>query len=570
MDANVVYRKTLAGEEAMRLRTLVVQRNQRMVLTLIDGQARVADLNQKIGNAQLVEAALRELERGGFIEPDMGQPSAWNQTSNEERDRVIRAADAAMESFSTFGSRHSALPANSQFSIAPVDAIQMPGADDRGTDERFTSTGSWTGPLVPEETQLDKMKMWWANRQVEKGHGGRGLSFGRVVLYLVFLLILGAGAAVVFFPYDNYRKEMESFLSSTLNTQVKIGGIEPLYTQNPGVVLSDIQVGPWLKVRQITLRPRLSSLVSEHKTYSSISFSGAEMDLKVVPTFGAWLKTWKEQFSVGRFDFERMGFTFDQIRLENWGGELEKEDNEEKLKLFDSARSLRLTFRNLGAGKTPAVDFEINGWKPGGGLLIDGLSAKLTMDGDRLRLDGIDGRLLDGYVDGQAVVGGDGSVQGHLGLRRISLRRLSELGEMVPAGEGDVSMDLEVAGHLAPNTWALDRGSLSGSFTMQRGALQGIDLVGVVRQGQGTAAAASTRFEQMSGSVRGDFHGVRYGELVLQSGLFRATGLLEYTHRQTENRVDGGFLVQMRGSSNQVQAAVQVNGPARRPNVVAR
>ena len=68
MDPNLIYVKTTAGENAIQERTRVIQRNVRMVLILVDGHSSVADLTRKIGNSQLTENALTELEGAGFIE----------------------------------------------------------------------------------------------------------------------------------------------------------------------------------------------------------------------------------------------------------------------------------------------------------------------------------------------------------------------------------------------------------------------------------------------------------------------------------------------------------------------
>ena len=61
MDKYLVYVKTPIGDEAVRQSTHVVKRNLRMVLVQVDGKLSVAELSTKIGNSQLVEAALREL-----------------------------------------------------------------------------------------------------------------------------------------------------------------------------------------------------------------------------------------------------------------------------------------------------------------------------------------------------------------------------------------------------------------------------------------------------------------------------------------------------------------------------
>ena len=69
MDNEIVYRKTPAGDQAMRQRKRLMQRNLRMVLILVDGVSPVSELAKKTGDAQLTASALGELLQGGFIEP---------------------------------------------------------------------------------------------------------------------------------------------------------------------------------------------------------------------------------------------------------------------------------------------------------------------------------------------------------------------------------------------------------------------------------------------------------------------------------------------------------------------
>jgi len=85
LDPDLIFAKTPSGEEAMLQRTRVVQRNTRMVLILVDGNATVAELCDKTGNAQLTENALLELENDGFIERRIEKNSVWRQDRNAAR-----------------------------------------------------------------------------------------------------------------------------------------------------------------------------------------------------------------------------------------------------------------------------------------------------------------------------------------------------------------------------------------------------------------------------------------------------------------------------------------------------
>ena len=95
MDLEIIYAKTVSGEEAMHKRTRVMQRNVRMVLILVDGQSTVADLILKTGNEKLTESALRELEKAGFVEPVVEQDSLWaegKKVAQEIRDAAVNKA----------------------------------------------------------------------------------------------------------------------------------------------------------------------------------------------------------------------------------------------------------------------------------------------------------------------------------------------------------------------------------------------------------------------------------------------------------------------------------------------
>lgn len=67
MDNNTVYVKTKEGEEAVRQRTRLIQRNLRNILIMVDGHAAVAELSRRFGDANATHAALTELEASGFI-----------------------------------------------------------------------------------------------------------------------------------------------------------------------------------------------------------------------------------------------------------------------------------------------------------------------------------------------------------------------------------------------------------------------------------------------------------------------------------------------------------------------
>lgn len=68
MDLSLVYRKTPAGEEALRERTRLRRSRLRAVLIQVDGQATAGDLCQRLGTEFRPKASLTQLQRLGLIE----------------------------------------------------------------------------------------------------------------------------------------------------------------------------------------------------------------------------------------------------------------------------------------------------------------------------------------------------------------------------------------------------------------------------------------------------------------------------------------------------------------------
>ena len=116
IDPNLVFAKTSTGEEAMMQRTLLVQRNLRMVLILVDGNATVAELCDKTGNTPATQNALLELERKGFIEPRVDKNSVWRHGKDSARTTSASHAQIVSE-FSTFGEK------------APLASSKSPASD---------------------------------------------------------------------------------------------------------------------------------------------------------------------------------------------------------------------------------------------------------------------------------------------------------------------------------------------------------------------------------------------------------------------------------------------------------
>ncbi len=75
MNKNTIFCKTADGEEAVKQRTRLVQRNLRNILIMVDGQSSVADLAEHFGDMAVVLGALAELLALGFIVGEKTAPA---------------------------------------------------------------------------------------------------------------------------------------------------------------------------------------------------------------------------------------------------------------------------------------------------------------------------------------------------------------------------------------------------------------------------------------------------------------------------------------------------------------
>jgi hypothetical protein len=179
MGDDAIFFKTLSGDEAVRERTRLVQRNLRMVLILVDGFADVAALKTKVGDPAMVESALAELERLGLVE-SIDARMARNKESaavaalpQEEPAAVVDAVVTAPAE----------VPAEFDIVIAdeppiltdvvapPVEPVaEAPLTDSMTVFDEETATKVWMIPgfaapadlpPAPKPSPLAKLSAWW-------------------------------------------------------------------------------------------------------------------------------------------------------------------------------------------------------------------------------------------------------------------------------------------------------------------------------------------------------------------------------------------------------------------------
>jgi hypothetical protein len=548
MDPKLVFAKTSIGDEAVRQSTRVVQRNLRMVLVQVDGNLSVEDLSAKIGDARLVEKALRDLEEGGFIAPIMTVPSGrFSEPLLEEE------AAPVVSQFSTFGPR--SMP-------APISAVPYSAASN------FSSFGGSVAPAALSRAPTAPA----VSRQPEAVEGREVVPRKRLRISLRSLLSVGVAALlafvliVLFYPYQGLRPGIEAAAGRLLQAPVRVGEVSVGLWPRPALLLTDIRIGEGSDARigQARLSSPLSLLGNAPHVISLIELSNVVMPadrLLALPGLGVVPGGAGVGFLVRRVSIEKMSVQAGALTLDDLSGKLSfREDgNLDKAQFEAAGRTLRIEATASPQGLLLAI--EGLGWQTGGGKLVfDALQAKGLLQKGKLLVRDIDTTMLGGVLKGNWLLDWNAGLvmAGEASLQRLDCRKVAQV--FAPS----LNLEGELSGSLRLRSGGRDRESLASSIEatldadVTRGLLHGVDLGEVARRGPGsTVHGGATKFDHLRASLTINPRQVSGRDILMSAGMVTANGQFVAGR---EKPVDANLLVTMQTSVSMVRTPVKVSG----------
>jgi hypothetical protein len=621
MDPDTVYVKTASGEAAMQQRTRVMQRNVRMVLILVDGQSTVADLSRKTRNPQLTEKALRELEKGGYIERRADQDSLWAESKKVAQEIRSAAIDKALQvsppkargNSTAAGDSSSALPISihSEFQAQPRSASptsestpefpRAPAPSGQVPDERFIPDAAQTGTKKSSAEQsrrveearlpfLERIKAFLprASRNADDAvslkpiRRGRRSSLGWPaiamlgtigVLALTFL-------TVTLFPYASYLPEVEAAMAQSCGRPVKVAAMRVDVYPKPGLFLDDVRVGAGndeLRFAEIRLQPAIGTLLASKMIFRHVVLSGATIPAELIaglPSVFAALAKPSARAGVERISLENAEISFGGLGFSGMAGEatLSAAGLFESLLLHAPDRSLSLEVKPRDdAAQALDVSLEGLGWRPSQSsrYLLDTVNLKGSLENGAFSISNLEIHLFDGVVKGAAVLRADKkpSISGDLVFERINASRFGDALGLGQQFSGETAGKMSFSAAAASWAEIFSAISADGEFTMHRGSVRGIDLAEAVRRVSNTPTqGGTTLFEQLSGKIKLTPASYQFSGLVLNSGLMQSSGHLEVSK---DLKVNGRMELQMRGTANQTRVPISISGPLKTPAVQA-
>jgi len=532
MNAGQIYAKTPIGDEAVRQSTRVVQRNLRMVLVQVDGKLTVAELSEKIGNARLVENAIRELESGGYIVPLEGATAAWAKPM----EAVKREQVSAISQFSTFG---------------PGKASATGEVQSRAS--QFSTFGK---PVLPAP-QLVPSREEQLPPTADNTTGNR-LSLPKLFLGLIGLAFFSL-LLVLVYPYDRHRDEISAATGDVLKLPVSVGHVSLQFLPRPRLHLSGLEVGE-SRIDNLWIDQPWSLLFGGAQAVEKVTVGGGELSLTQImaspllasPTLPALRQLMVENLVVrvssglafaplnGHLDFASGRFS--SGALENAG------------------RSLLVALKPGQGG----LDLSIEGraWQlPELKGEFSALQAKGKLSPDRLRVVDIDTSFLGGLLQGEwELAWGKGglSMTGSGELKRIDLALVSSSLFPTTGFTGELSGKLQIAGQ--GESWSAMWQSSESQLKLKalRGVLNGLDIGEAGRRGAGaTVRAGMTRFDTLEADLKVDSGNILFRDIRLEAGAMSATGQVAATR---DGEVDGRLVMAAQSSVATVRVPMTLSG----------
>jgi len=603
MDPNLIFEKTAAGEEAVKQRTRVVQRNTRMVLILIDGKSSIAELYEKTGSPQIVDAAIQDLERDGLIVPKIEEDSVWEQSRriaeeikaaamnrlSRETARAEPAPDAArrvepvvpeasamsrppepfsvlplsVAPFSTFGAATPAAPVAAQ-------AVGVMAPAPTSAPPETAAKESWFARMFARRTDGDDRV-----EPIRRGPRKGGMSWPLAVFVALAGSVVTLVAVFLLYPYDSLKPQVEAELSRLTGRPMKVGAIAASLSPKPAITLSGVRgddtAAP--EFARIHLLPEVFSLLGSQPKFISVEVDGAKIPaaaLAALPKIVA-ATVGGDNALTRTLRLSGVDLLLAEISLRDMQAEFSgKTDLTSPLSLVSSDRSLRLALQAQPGGFV--ADVEALGWTPAAEsrYRFDSLQAHIVWDGARFVLSGIDARIFDGSILGEMAFDqrpGTSLLEGSLSIRHMNLKRLAEALDLGARYAGEIAGNVQLTAQGDSWEGMLKAISGDGQFSVARGALGGFDLVEAVRRGKGVVRGGDTRFEQMNGRLAISRDSIRLADIDLASGLLRASGVLDIA-RETM-AINGRFDVEMRGTANVVRMSVTPVGTLKDPALQA-
>ena len=325
-DPSAIYVRTQSGQALVLQPTQVVQRNLRIALMLVNGQHTTRDIVEQFGDPMVANAALQDLLRSGLIRlkngvaagAPQGTPPApaVRRSLPPQRTEVLAGSavqtgtEAARERVRSVGD-----------GIHPHDLRRRPDVRPRHADE------SAARQRRARDSSKSRQFAW---------------SWRRISILAMLTTLIAAAGAVLLYPYNRHRQQVEAALTKLLGHPVKVGRIGLALSPKPGLMIEQVAAadGARLAVASIRILPDPRSLLGGTPLLHEVALSRPEADAGTLVELVRRLEVGGAEagFTIRNLRFSDGKVRVDDADLEGFSGSASFDRNGMlKLVRFDSA-----------------------------------------------------------------------------------------------------------------------------------------------------------------------------------------------------------------------------------------
>ena len=394
----------------------------------------------------------------------------------------------------------------------------------------------------------------------------RGEKRRRMILPLVIGLLLPIAVAALLLQvlsFDGKRAEFEKAATAAFGVPVKVGSTKLGVLAGPQWLMNDVAIGgegQTAKIARVRVGMSLLGVFGAPLRFESIHLEGpqlpAAMALKLLgqATEGTPLKSGEIRVSGLTFDSDQKNMpaldlraTFNDGRLTKISGQGENAESGKLSLAMDRDDKWHLTL-NASQGR----------WLVGSNLPLTDVALKGDVAAEGMQITEFSAALPSGDVTGSGRIDwrDNWRISAKLEGKRVDAAKLAPAWVQEGSAAGNALLFAE-SGKLGE---LFSRPKLSGSFSLSRGALRGIDLDKVLQdRGQGE----QSRFESLSGEFLVDSGRIELSDLKLAAQELKAAGSLVF---DASRNASGRLVVEAKSAGVRRTVTLRLTGTLTAPN----
>lgn len=355
----------------------------------------------------------------------------------------------------------------------------------------------------------------------------RGINVGaRSGLALVLILVLGL-LLLPYMPVDATR--YETLASARLGQSVKIGEVAYVPYPLPHLRFDEVRVGT-VEIAEVRARPQWTTLWSEAPVFEQLELRGVRAQPSLLGNL-LWGRMRVDAVMPALVKLE--GLQLEGLDLPALRGTMNIDAaGRRMLDLGNEAGDASIHLTRQGE---EAV-FEMHA-KATRGILpmplsLQDLNVRGIVGARGVQISAFDARLYDGVIKGSGSLtqAGQWQLQTKIEATQLDVRQFVPALDGRLRGEGQLQLGGERWQELAVTN------KLSGSFEIEKGQLNDIDLVRSLREGH--FATGKTPFAALRGQAALEKDKISLRALQMDAGLLKATGTAEFTPKGLSGRLN--------------------------------